>query len=147
MKIGLLPNITNIINEQSSPQEATHWHNFLQTIHSAIEKGQPVGNAVPIIAAQGIVLEQSIRSSIVRIISATSGNCTITANPQIIAGFDGQELTLEGSDNTRTVTLSNGNGLQLLGGATITLKNGDIIKLHYNAVRTIWIENYRSINS
>jgi hypothetical protein len=72
---------------------------------------------------------------------------TLGGNPTISAGFDGQEITLEGSDNVKTVTLNDGNGLQLQGGNSITLKNGDVIKLHYNSYRNIWIENYRSINS
>lgn len=149
MKLGLLPNVGAIINEKVTDkgQVITHWHNFLQGIQTAIESGQSIGLPISIVATDGINLGQCIKSSIKRVISSTSGDTTVTKNPQISAGFDGQEVTIEGSDSVKTVTLTNGNGLQLANGASIILKNGDIIKLHYNASRAIWIENYRSINS
>lgn len=83
-------------------------------------------------------------SQLIRVQSATSGNVTLTSNPQIENGDDGQTITLEGLDNTKTVTISSGNGLELETSPTV-LKQGSIINLHYNAARNIWIENYRSL--
>ena len=93
-----------------------------------------------------IILLPSLRSSIIRVQSSTTSACNISANPQITDGFDGQELIIEGSDSTKTVQLNNGTGLQLAGGVAMVLKQGDVIKLHYNSTRSLWIENYRSIN-
>lgn len=145
-KLGLIPNILSIVNS-THVNNQTHWHNFLQKIKSSIETGQTVGNPVEIVSSNGIVLPQSIKDSTIRVISSTSGDTTITANTQISSGFDNQHISIEGSDNTRTVTLQDGNGCQLQGGNQITLKNGYMLRLHYNKSRSVWIEDYRSINS
>lgn len=74
------------------------------------------------------------------------GAVTITRDPQISAGFDGQHIALEGSDDTNTVEWQHGKGLQLKGAANVILKNGDMVELVYNKNRTLWIEKNRSIN-
>lgn len=145
-RLGFLPDVSSIINTDHSGENKNQWHNFLTAVQQSIEIGQPVGTPNPV-GTGGMILPQCIRSSIFRVISNTSVGVELTTAPAISDGFDGQELTLEGSDNIKTVTLHNGNGLQLQGGHSITLKNGDIIKLHYNNFRKVWIENYRSINS
>ena len=134
-----MPDVKAIVNANDSSNAAGQWHNFMQGVQKSIESGQPIGGAIPVSAGDGVLLGQCIKTCIKRLISSTNGNVTITANPQVSAGFDGQEITLEGSDNVKSVTLSNG--------APIILKNGDVIKLHYNESRKMWIENYRSINS
>lgn len=143
MRIGLMPDLNEIVDKQES---VSHWNNFFAQIQSAINQGDPAGEVKQILATTGIQLAQSLRSSLIRVISATAGDCPISVNPQISKGFDAQELTIEGADSIKTVTLSNGNGLQLKGATSITLALGDVIKLHFNANRNIWIENYRSIN-
>lgn len=69
-----------------------------------------------------------------------SGVVTITANPQIEAGTTlGQELILQGEDNTNTVTLNNGNGLNLSGAIVIGATGpGSQIYLVWNG--TVWSE-------
>lgn len=153
-RLGLLPSIDDIINETEGKADvSSYWGNWLKQLQGLVNNGELIGTPNEIVAANGIEFEPSIRTFLIRVISSTSGGCVITANPQIMkkaaagmAGIDGQEIIIEGSDNVRSVTLSNGNGLQLAGGASITLKNGDVIRLHYNKSRNIWIENCRSIN-
>ena len=154
-RLGLLPDINEIINEnKNGVSNKLYWENWFKQLQDLVNNGQGVEDIKEIDPAIGIKFDSPIRTFLLRIISNNLGNCNIAANPQILSiakpttdvAMDGQEITIEGSDNIRTVTLSNGRGLQLSGGAPITLKNGDIIKLHYNRIRNIWIENYRSIN-
>ena len=92
--------------------------------------------------------DQLIRiiSNKMRIQSATTGAITITADPQISQGHDGQFLYLEGLDDVKTVEIVDGKGLKLKGGASFTITNNDVIKLHFNANKVLWIEDYRSTN-
>ena len=110
-----------------------------------VNEGEPPSDETEIVASIGI----QVSSSHIRIISSTSGDTTITADPQITGGrYDGQLLKLEGTDDVKTVTLNNGNGVQLKN-STTTYKfgQGDILSLHYNAIRKLWIEDARSKNS
>jgi hypothetical protein len=68
----------------------------------------------------------------------------LTANPQIAAGFVGQKITIIGNSDKYTLTLDDGNGLQLAGNASCVLGLNDVISLIYTG--TDWIEISRSNN-
>ena len=76
-----------------------------------------------ITAAGGITATKPIMH-----IQGSGGAVDITANPQIAAGTSGQILILEGTSDTNTVQLDNGNGLHLHGDAI--LGDDDIIVLY-----------------
>jgi len=87
----------------------------------------------------------AVTRTIVRIIG-NGGAVTVTANPAIAAGQDGQEVIVIGTDSTDTVTLTNGNGLQLAGGVSFTFNKGSTMSLIYDAVNSKWVEISRSAN-
>lgn len=69
------------------------------------------------------------------------GATTITAVPQISAGsVVGQELVLQGTSNVNTVSIADGNGLNLNG--PCTLQNGSAIYLIWDG--TVWSEVSRN---
>lgn len=70
----------------------------------------------------------------------------ITSNPQIAAGFYGQEIMIIGNSDANTLTLDDGNGLQLAGGASMVLGLNDVIVLKYNTWSAVWFEISRSDN-
>lgn len=87
-----------------------------------------------------------INSGLMRIEGASAGTTTLTSDPQITAGEDRQKLIVEGMSDTNIVQLVDGNGLQLVGGASFDAGEGDVISFHYNKSRNLWIENSRSNN-
>jgi hypothetical protein len=74
-------------------------------------------------------------------IRGSGGDVDISANPQIAAGTTGQIITLQGTSDTQTVKLDDGNGLKLAGGISFTMKNGDIIQFIYDG--SDWREMFR----
>lgn len=70
----------------------------------------------------------------------------ITANPQIVAGNDGDVIELTGLSDVNTLTLDDGTGLQLQGGISFVLGSGDVICLKYVASLNVWVEKFRSDN-
>ncbi len=112
------------------------WNVWFNAVQNQVNFGSPPSINTPISAATGIRL----KSDKMRVISATAGNTTITANPQISAGFDGQQIVIEGLDNTKTVTISNGLGVSLKSGATFVLGADDIIEFSFNKSKDLWIE-------
>jgi hypothetical protein len=70
----------------------------------------------------------------------------ITVNPQITISTDGDEISITGLSDTNTLTLDDGDGLQLAGGATMVLGAGDNIRLRYIDTLNVWIEISRSNN-
>jgi len=76
-------------------------------------------------------------------VQGSGGAVTITANPQISAGFDGEEIIIEGGDDTNTVTIVNGNGVHLHGGSAI-LSDHDYVKLVYSSDDAQWEEVSRN---
>lgn len=76
-------------------------------------------------------------------VQGNGGAITVTANPQIVAGIDGQVLIVEGNDDTNTVTLADGTGLHLHSGA-FTLGAHDTIVLVYDANQSEWQEQSRN---
>ncbi len=79
-------------------------------------------------------------------IQGSAGAVDITANPQIAAGTDGQIVIVQGSSNTNTVKIDDGNGLRLAGGISFTLAQGDVIMLAYDSGQSHWFELRRSDN-
>lgn len=93
-------------------------------------------------AAGGISSSDTLRR-----IAGSGGAIDITKDPQISAGGqDGQLLICEGTNDTNTVKVDDGTGLQLAGGASFTLGLGDVIAFIWNSGRSLWIEQYRSDN-
>lgn len=121
-----------------------NWLDFMTDLTNQITLGSQPSVVQDITALAGIKLSLGTQDVLMRIQSATAGNVDITANPQINDGFDGQRINIEGSDAAKTVQLDDGDGLQLTGGTSFTLAEGDTISFHYNLTKNVWIENTRS---
>ena len=67
-------------------------------------------------------------------------------NPQIVDGFDGQEVIFMGMSDTNYILFEEGNGLSLEGDSTCTLGLEDILTLKYSETFDLWIEQGRSRN-
>lgn len=76
----------------------------------------------------------------------TASAIDITANPQFVDGNDGQIITIVGSSDVNTLTLDDGNGLQLAGGVQFIVGVGDTITLMYITTLDLWVEISRSDN-
>jgi hypothetical protein len=75
-------------------------------------------------------------------VEGNGGAVTITSSPSISAGtYDGQELILEGCDITNTLTISGGSGVEQA--TTMILGVGDKIAYLWNAVASVWTEQWR----
>lgn len=72
------------------------------------------------------------------------GAVDITANPQIAAGTDGQQIIVWGTSDANTVQLDTGTGLLLAGGTSFVLGSGDNVTLIYDSTLTAWVETARS---
>lgn len=94
-------------------------------------------STINITAAGGITVTKPIMH-----IQGDGGAVTVTANPQIAAGTDGQWLSLQGKSDTNTVTLNTGNGLHLHGRAVIG--NEDSLTLYYDGATSEWEERGRN---
>jgi len=103
-----------------------------------------IDTLVSVVAGTGISSISDNSDVIVPVESSTAGDTTITANPAIVAGHDGQRLTIIGTDNTKTVTFNDGNGLALDNGQSFTLGENDILELIY--YNSLWIEITRKDN-
>jgi hypothetical protein len=79
-------------------------------------------------------------------VQGNGGPVTITANPQIAAGVDGEILILEGMSNANTVQIQNGNGIRLQGGIAFTMGLGDSITMSYDGSSGTWTEISRTDN-
>lgn len=132
------PPLKNVTDVESGTFKS-FWYKWFSSVTKFVNEGQEASAVTEIDSNVGI----RVISTLMRVISSTSGNVDITANPQVSKGFDRQTLTIEGNSDIKTVQLDNGNGLDLKGG-TMILGEGDVIGLHYNAVRSVWIENYRN---
>lgn len=79
-------------------------------------------------------------------IKGSGGAVTLSSNPQIATGNDGQVIIIEGTDDTNTVTIVNGNGVQLHGGKFLMFRH-DYIALAYSSANNQWEEIYRNAPS
>ncbi len=77
-------------------------------------------------------------------IQGDGGPIDITADPQIVAGTDGQRVMLEGESNTNTVKIDQGTGIHLHGGS-VTLGLYDVITFYYDSAASSWEEIGRNI--
>jgi hypothetical protein len=123
-----------------------HFSDWFLKLKDHVNKGENPADTQNINATVGVKIPSPVTNILIRIQSATSGSTDITADPQIAEGFDGQKITLEGKDDIKTVKLDNGTGLKLAGGTSFTLREDDVLVLHYNASKQLWIENSRSNN-
>lgn len=120
-----------------------------ETINELISKEVTSDNLVFTVAPLVYLAATSVinPSATVMNVAATSGGgaVTLTSNPSIAAGINGQLLVLRGNSATDIITLTDGNGMQLNG--SITLGLNDTITLYYDGVVTNdWIEMSRSDN-
>ena len=67
---------------------------------------------------------------------------SITADPQLTIGVEGQQVTLVGVGSV--VTLSHNTGLNLVGGVPYRIGSGSIIVLMYNSANALWNERSRT---
>ena len=73
------------------------------------------------------------------------GSVTLTSNPSIAPGINGQILVLRGSHATDTIVLTDNNGMKLAGNRTLALN--DTLTLYYDGtVTNSRIEIARSTN-
>ena len=77
-------------------------------------------------------------------VGGSGGAVTLTSEPNIADGFDGQFILIRGTDNTNTLTIQDvgtlaGSNVDL-GGANRTLGNGDYLALIFNADTGLWEE-------
>lgn len=102
-----------------------------------------VASPSTITAAGGISYTQSSgERQIVYLVGDTTTGTDITANPQIVAGTttsNNLEMILVGTDDDRTVTLDDGNGLSLNG--QFIIGNKSTIGLLWNG--SVWSEMFR----
>ena len=94
-----------------------------------------------IAAATGITVTKTIMR-----VAGDGGTITVTANPAIADGNDGQIVIIYGESDSNTVTLTDGNGLQLASGVSFTLGLGDVISFTYFSGVDLWRENFRGNN-
>jgi len=132
------------LNVKSGNGLSNNWKDWMSDLGNQVTKGSEPASIQDITAAVGIKLSYGTQDVLIRVQSSTAGDVNITKNPQINSGFDGQRINIEGSDAAKTVTLDDGDGLQLTGGTSITLAEGDTISFHYNLTKNLWIENTRS---
>lgn len=123
-----------------------NWQVWFRQVKDTVNLGQTPQLVQEITASVGIKVENEATNIIIRVQSATASAVDITDIPQIEAGFDGQVITIEGEDDVKTVQLDDGDGLKLEGGVSFIAGEFDVIALHFNGNKKIWIENYRSNN-
>ncbi len=101
----------------------------------AVSAGDTIGVSKPVIRVSGV-----------------GGAVTMTSTPTLEAGVDDQQIRVQCTDSTNTVTLQDrtqlaGSDLHLSGSVNITLGEGDSIDLSRNGILGVWIEINRSINN
>jgi len=93
--------------------------------------------------SQTVVASDTITCGTLRNRLTAASPITMSSNPQIADGTSIQLLILEGTSNSNTITLVNGQGLRLAGDCT--LKSGDTLTLFYDAGGSNdWVEIGRS---
>jgi hypothetical protein len=99
---------------------------------------EPDGSTISVAAGTGLTAAHTARTYI-RILG--SGGIDVTADPQIAAGTLGQIIILQGTSDTDWVKFDDGTGMQLEGGVSFTMKEGDLLQLIYDG--TYWREMFR----
>lgn len=116
------------------------------TLFGLIRGGQQVEGTMTVNPANGIAINTDYKDLTIRVVG-DGGPVVISAIPQIGYGQDNQHLTLEGTDDSNTVTISTGNGVKTAGGAAFTLKQHYTLVLYFNKKDKVWIEKSRSANA
>jgi hypothetical protein len=86
-----------------------------------------------------------LANKIIRV-QGSGGPVTITSDPPIASGTNGQIIILRGMDETNTVTFDPGAKLKLSGGYSFTLGDHDSLMLSYDGADELWFELARSDN-
>ena len=74
-------------------------------------------------------------------ITGSNNAITVSANPQVTRGRQGQVLTLECVGSS--ITLSHGNGLNMMNSQGLIMDSGSIITFIYTTGGTVWNETSR----
>lgn len=74
-------------------------------------------------------------------VTGSNNAITITANPRITAGREGQVLTLFCTDSN--ISISNGNGISLVGSQNLVMRSGSVAVFIYNTANNAWNETSR----
>jgi hypothetical protein len=74
-------------------------------------------------------------------VTGSNSAITITANPRISAGREGQVLTLFCTDSN--ITLNNGQGISLMGSRNLLLQSGGVAVFMFNTANNVWNETSR----
>ena len=131
----LSPHPTNIEITDDNLKVKQIWDAWFKESREHVNRGQtPEGTQE--VHSDGLTLPSESTNLLVRAVSSTGTNVDITT---IQHGFDSQKVTIEGMDNTKTVTLKEGGNIIL--GGDVVLSNNSVITLHYNAEKKVWIKN------
>lgn len=135
------PQQHKVLDEQGKMSPA--WQKYFETNKDEVNRGENPAPQQEIAATVGIKVTSQRTNITIRIISATTGDTNVTATPQVLEGFDGQLISVFGEDDTKTVTLHDGDGLKLSAG--ITFKEHTNLVAEYNASKKLWIEKTRAL--
>jgi hypothetical protein len=124
---------------------SVHYKEWFNKVKDHVNEGEAPEGTQEISASTGVLIPSPVTNLTIRL-EGSGGAVDISANPQIVHGFDGQRITLEGTSATNTVKLDDGDGLKLAGGASFTIGEYDVISFHFNVNKSLWIENSRSNN-
>jgi len=99
-----------------------------------------------ITAAGGITVTNGIMR-----VQGNAAPITVTATPNIVDGFDGQIVIIQGDNSTNTLELQDqanlaNSGLELSGNINFTLEKGSTLQLIYDGGDDLWYEISRSDN-
>ena len=97
-----------------------------------------------ILAAASIIRPEATIMNVTATVAG--GAVTLTSNPSISVGINGQLLVLRGSSATDTITLTDGNGMLMAG--NITLGLDDTITFYFDGIiNNKWVEVCRNLNT
>lgn len=126
-----MPRRAIILGNLNKTEDLQKLRQILQDLYERVD--MPPYGPLQTLAAGTTILPSSRAVPVV----GSGGAVTITADPSIADGYQGQLLILEGTDNTNTVTLTDGLGMQL-GAGTRVLGANDTLTLMFNG--TDWLE-------
>lgn len=75
-------------------------------------------------------------------VTGSNSDITLSANPQIVRGIEGQVLTLVGVGSS--ITVDNGTGLNLMGSNRFIITSGATLGLIYTSGGSVWNETFRT---
>lgn len=131
----LQPHPMNMISSNDNVNIPNDWNSWFRDNRDQLHLGETPEETQSVVST-GITLPAEVNDLLIRIVSSSAGNIDIN---NIQAGFDGQRITLEGESSTKTVTLKEGGNLIL--GGDIVISNNVVVRLHYNANKSLWIKN------